>query len=60
MKAGEFKNKSDKELKKTLKHLREKLRVLRFNLSAGKAKNVREIRSAKKTIARILTLLKQK
>ena len=39
--------------------LGEKLRQLRFDLSAGKVKNVREIRKFKKEIAQILTLSKK-
>ncbi|MBZ9572823.1 50S ribosomal protein L29 [Patescibacteria group bacterium] len=48
------------ELQRILQEKREKLREFRFNLAAGKIKNVREIRETKKDIARILTLLKQK
>ncbi len=55
---NELKQKSKEELQKTLEDDREKLRQLRFDLSAGKVKNVREIRNIKKEIARILTLLK--
>ncbi len=58
MKITELKQKSKEELQKTLEDDREKLRQLRFDLSAGKVKNVREIRNVKKEIARILTLLK--
>ena len=36
---------------------REHLRNLRFDLAAGKVKNVRAIRELKKEIARILTVL---
>ncbi|MEK7071801.1 MAG: 50S ribosomal protein L29 [Patescibacteria group bacterium] len=46
------------EILKTLQEKREKLRQLRFDLSAGKVKNVREIRQIKKDVARILTSLK--
>ena len=46
-------------LKRTLAEKRESLRQLRFDLTAGKVKNVRQIREIKKDIARILTLLKQ-
>ncbi len=60
MKFSEFKQKSKEELKKTLEESRDKLRQLRFDLSAGKVKNVREIRQIKKITAQILTLLKQK
>jgi large subunit ribosomal protein L29 len=46
------------ELKKKIEDSREKLRQMRFDLSAGKVKNVREIRQIKKEIARIMTILK--
>jgi large subunit ribosomal protein L29 len=46
------------ELKKKVEDSREKLRQMRFDLSAGKVKNVREIRQIKKEIARIMTILK--
>ena len=58
MKAKELKQKSKKELERLLLSDREKLRQLKFDLSAGKVKNVREIRKIKKDIARILTILK--
>lgn len=58
MKTVELRKKTKAELEKLLIDRREKLRQLRFNLAAGKLKNVREIRQIKKDIARILTLLK--
>lgn len=57
MKSKELKQKSKKELQRLLQEDREKLRQLRFDLSAGKVKNVREIRKIKKDIARIMTML---
>ncbi|MBU2544840.1 50S ribosomal protein L29 [Patescibacteria group bacterium] len=57
MKAKELKQKNEKELQKLLQEDREKLRQLKFDLSAGKVKNVREIRKIKKDIARIMTIL---
>jgi len=59
MKLVELKQENKEELKKLLQDDREKLRQLRFDLSAGKVKNVREIRNLKKEIARILTLSKK-
>ncbi|MBU3964373.1 50S ribosomal protein L29 [Patescibacteria group bacterium] len=59
MKAKELKIKSEVELKKMIFSDREKLRSLRFNLAAGKVKNVKEIRNRKKDIAKILTILNQ-
>jgi len=58
MKTSELRQKSRAELQKLLQDNRERLRQLRFDLAAGKVKNVREIRLIKKDIARILTLLK--
>ncbi len=58
MKASELKQKSKGELAKNLQDDTEKLHQLPLDLSAGKVKNVREIRQTKKNIARILTLLK--
>ena len=56
----ELKSKSAEELRKDLTAGRERLRGLRFDLAAGKVKNVREIRGTKKTIAKILTLVNNK
>lgn len=58
MKTTELRQKSKDELRKILEDDREKLRQLRFDLSAGKVKNVKEVHNLKKEIARILTLLK--
>lgn len=58
MKYTEFAQKSTDELMKILYDSRERLRQLRFDLSAGKVKNVREIRQIKKDIAKILTSIK--
>jgi large subunit ribosomal protein L29 len=59
MKAAELRKKSKEELEKILKEKRERLQKLRFDLSLGKLKNVREIRQTKKDIARILTIIKE-
>jgi large subunit ribosomal protein L29 len=60
MKITELRQKSLSELQKLLIESRERLRELRFDLAAGKVKNIREIRKVKRNIARILTLLNQK
>jgi len=39
---------------------KERIRQLRFDLSAGKVKNVREVRGTRRDIARLNTLLKLK
>ena len=58
METEELRQKSKDELKKIVQDSRERLRQLRFDLAAGKVKNVREIRKIKKEIARILTILR--
>ena len=58
MKIQELRQKNKVELQKILQDNREKLRQLRFDLAAGKVKDVREIRLIKKDIARILTILR--
>jgi large subunit ribosomal protein L29 len=60
MKIKELRSLSKEELAKKIKDGKEKLRQLRFDLTAGKVKNVREIRHIKKEIARINTLLNPK
>jgi len=60
MKNKELKAKTDQELELSLKELREKLRKLNFDLAEKKLKNVGEISENRKTIARILTLFRQR
>ena len=52
----DLRQKNKKELHDLLLNLREKLRQLRFDLEAGKVKNIRELHEVKKDIARILTI----
>ena len=59
MKKDEIKTKPKSDLNRLVREKRERLRLLRFNLAAGKLKNVREIREIKKEIARILTKLRE-
>jgi large subunit ribosomal protein L29 len=59
MKNSELKTKSKEELYKLLMDSSKKLQELKFNLAAGKVKNVRLVRALKKDIARILTLLNE-
>lgn len=59
MKIKEIREKSENELKKDLVDLRNKTAKMRFDISAKQVKNHREIRKAKKDIARISTLLRQ-
>jgi large subunit ribosomal protein L29 len=60
VKAKEIKEKTENELKKDLIDLRNKTAKMRFDISGKQVKNHREIRKAKKDIARILTLLHAK
>lgn len=60
MKFKELKNKNLNELQKILDEFRNKVRELRFKSAADQLKNVREIRMAKKVIARSLFLIQQK
>ena len=60
MKTKDLQKKTSAELEKMLREDRIKFQQLRFDLPGGKIKNVREIRSTRKNIARILTLLHQK
>ncbi len=59
MKLKELKERPLGELEKMLREEREKMRATRFAVSASQESNVRKIRESRKTIARILTLLKQ-
>ncbi|MDD4761808.1 MAG: 50S ribosomal protein L29 [Candidatus Pacebacteria bacterium] len=56
----EILNKSEADLLKSVSDKKESLRSLKFDLVAGKIKNVKEIKNIKKEIARILTILKKK
>jgi len=60
MKIQELRNKQTSELHRILQESKDKLRDLRFRVSQKQVKNIREIRVVKKTIAKILMLLKQK
>ena len=59
MEIKDLKGKDEKELQKLLQEKRDRLRQLRFELSQGKVKNIKEIRETKKDIARILTITSQ-
>jgi len=59
MKVKELRQKSKDDLNKILQQEREKMRQIRFDMSSGKVKNVREINKIKKDIARILTILNE-
>jgi ribosomal protein L29 len=54
----QLKVKSGAELRKFVEESREKLRALKFDLAAGKVKNVTQLHLLKKDIARALTLIR--
>lgn len=56
----ELKIKSDQEINHLLAESRTKLDALRFKVAQNQLKGVREIRVIRKTIARILTLVRQR
>lgn len=56
----EFMRMTPETLEASLKEKKEHQRALKFNLQAGKIKNVREIREIRRDIARIKTILCQK
>jgi len=57
MNIKDLKNKNITELQVMLKEKRESVLALRFKNNSNQLKSVREIRQAKKDIARILTLI---
>jgi len=59
MKAKDLRNKSVKELEKSLVDSQAKLAQLRVDYRTKEVKNVREIRTVRKTIARIMTAISQ-
>jgi large subunit ribosomal protein L29 len=60
MNIKELQEKNDAELRKDLSALREKIRSLRFKMNSQEVKNLKESADIRKTIARILTILKQR
>ncbi len=54
---SEFKNKTEKDLIKTLQEKRNALQTFRFNISGSKTRNVKEARGLRKEVAQILTEL---
>ncbi len=54
-----LKERNTADLQKDLVESREALRVLKFDLAAGKVKNVGLINETKKKIARMLTFINQ-
>ena len=59
MKAKELRNQSNKELQKKLADNRAKIAQLDVDYRTKEVKNIREIRSLKRTVARILTVMSE-
>jgi ribosomal protein L29 len=55
----EMKNKALGELEHIISEGSDRLRVLRFDLAAGKVKNVNELHETRKKIARAKTFIRQ-
>jgi ribosomal protein L29 len=55
----EMKNKSSMELERVVVDGTERLRALRFDLAAGKVKNVAELHEVRKRIARAKTFIQE-
>ena len=58
-KIKDLRDKNSGELKKLLDEKREYVRKLRFDISAKQIKNTKDLRNAKRDIARILTLINE-
>ena len=56
----ELKNKPDAELARLIEAANAELRVLRFDLAAGKVKDISKIHEAKKRVARMQTFLAER
>lgn len=55
-----LKDKKQADIKKELKEAREQLRAFRFGVSGAKTKNVKEGRTLRRHIARLLTELRER
>jgi len=60
MNIDQLKTKPVAELRTMLSEERQKLQNLRFELAAGKVKNIHELRESRKLSARLLTFINEK
>ena len=58
MKISELREKTDVELERLLTELRNKVMDQRFAIASGQLAKVRQVRDAKRTVAKILTIKK--
>jgi ribosomal protein L29 len=56
MDVKEFRNQTPEALDKTAAEIRAKIRDLRFTVGTGSRGNVRDLRNAKRDLARVLTV----
>lgn len=59
MTSKELRTKSTMELEQMLGETREKMRKLYFDLASGRIKNVKEVSTLRKEVARLHTILKE-
>lgn len=60
MKARDIRDLSDNELQDRLKERRDDLTAFRLQMATGSVENVRAARNARRDIARILTVMKER
>lgn len=60
MKAGDFRNMSDEELGQTVRELKRELFNLRFQWSTGQLEKTDRLATARKDVARALTILRER
>lgn len=60
MKAAELRDLADEELRGKLRELQEELFNLRFQLATGQIENVGRIRTVRRDVARMHTVLRQR
>lgn len=60
MKIQELRQLSEKKLRETLKDSRREVSVLQFHVRTGQNQNTAKLKSLRKMIAQIITLLKEK
>jgi len=59
-KIKEFRDKSIEEIKKLLVEKQEQVRKLRFDMATKQVKNTRESRTARRDVARMMTIINEK
>lgn len=59
MKTSELRQKTNNDLKQMLQDKQRALATLNFDLASGKVKNIKQVREARRDIARLLTLLRE-